>query len=250
MKENTHTHSTQIENTITLAWTGCVSYQGLLCFFQPVISHSLDTRLFVVHWNVRLITRSLQCIFGSKVQNEGRPVAIVSWYWREIVKLLWNILYKCVWVQYVWVTGCVCVCVCVCVGVNTRSWMLIFIYKGAYCNFSLWGFYDTVWQCFLAKLVAARHVFYYSLELCAHSWFLVSKWSFGENYVYCAFYWTVILTDFIPDLNKQKPTKRIFWIVLHKWAGILTASGLTICRFSPSAHRNCLEIMQFPGPHT
>lgn len=46
------------------------------------------------------------------------------------------------------------------VGVSTCNWMLIVIHKGAYCNFSLWGFYDTVWQCFLRKLVAARHVLY------------------------------------------------------------------------------------------
>lgn len=114
--------------------------------------------------------------------------------------------YRCVFVR----TVCMGDWVCVCTGVSKHSWMLIFIYKGAYCNFSLWGFYDTVWRCFLAKLVAARHVLYYSSELCAHSSFLVSKWSFEENF---AFYRTVIFDWFHSNLYKQKPEICIFWIV-------------------------------------
>lgn len=137
----------------------------------------------------------------------------------------------------------------VCLAASTRSWMLIFIYKGAYCNFSLWGFYDTVWQCFLAKLVAARHVLYYSPELCAHSWFLVSK-----MIIWRELFLQRLLLDcdwFHSNPNKQNPTKRIYFGLCYDvWAaGFLTASGLTVW-ISPSAHKYCLEIMQFQGPHT
>lgn len=41
-----HTYANRKHDDVCLDF--CVSYQGLLCFFQPVIIHSLDTRLFVV----------------------------------------------------------------------------------------------------------------------------------------------------------------------------------------------------------
>lgn len=103
---------------------------------------------------------------------------------------------------------------CVYMGVSTCNWMLIFIYKGAYCNFSLWGFYDTVWQMLFCQTGCCKACFILFFRIICP--FLIScvKWSFEKNYVYCAFYWTVILTDFIPTLNKQKP-ERMFCILLQ-----------------------------------
>lgn len=108
---------------------------------------------------------------------------------------------------------CVCLGVIVCVwGHVAECWSLSI--KGAYCNFSLWGFYDTVWRCFLAKLVAARHVLYYPSDLCAHSWFsCVTRISFEDD----AFYWTCFFVFFFNWLhsNPEWAKSLCFWIVLH-----------------------------------
>lgn len=167
MKANAHIlHMYEDREHNNSGFDFCVSYQGLLCF-----SLRLDTRLF--HSNVWLNAHSLQRLFfflgsGQKqeVWKEGRTVALST---AEPQSDCWTVMkhFLQVWVSAVRMGVCVCTC----------NWMLILIFKEAYCNFSLWGFYDTVWQCFLAKLVAAtRHVLYYSSELCVHSWlFFVSN---------------------------------------------------------------------------
>lgn len=136
-----HTY-TQIENTHNNPGLDR-QFQGLLCFFQTVISTSLNTRLFVVHRNVRLINGSMQFVFGSSQKQEGwneaRSVAVSRYLERLLT------CYKSFYTSV-----CVCVsigCLGVCMGMSTRSWMLIFTFKGAYCKFSLWHFFwYTVWM--------------------------------------------------------------------------------------------------------
>lgn len=77
---------------------------------------------------------------------------------REIVKLLSYILYKCVcvWLLFAWVFGCVYGWAHV-----AECWSLSI--KGHTVTFHCEIFMIRC-ECFLAKLVAARHVLYYSSE--------------------------------------------------------------------------------------
>lgn len=183
-----------------------------------MISHSLDTRLFVVHWNVRLITCSLQCIFGSSQKQEVRKLRKNSCVSITVLKRdCWTVMKHFIWVCVSAV--CMCVWVCVCARVCrvwahiTECWSLSI--KGHTVTFHCEVFMILYDNAFLPNWLL-QGMFYIISELCVHSWFLVSKWSFEENYVYCAFYWTVILTDFIPTGISKSLETYIFWIVFER----------------------------------
>lgn len=192
---------------------------GLLCFlsgpslFLPVCDYPQSgneavcgfTQMY--DWTLAPCNVFLVRAKKREVWNEGRAVALVMQNRRDC----WTVVKH--FIQ-------VCMCVCTeCMGVSTCNWMLIFTYKGAYCNFSLWGFYDTVWQCFLAKLVAARHVLYYSSELCVHSWFIFIFFVrvFVKMIIWRELCLLRLLLDcdsdwFHSNWNKQMPMKRVCFL--------------------------------------
>lgn len=121
-----------------------------------------------------------------------------------------------------------------CVGVSTCNWMLL--WKGAYCNVSLWHFYENVWKCFLAKLVAARHVLHYYSELCVHSEFCVKMIIWGVLFLLRSFTGLWLLTDFIPLGISNVLFVFSDCVKTWKWNQSLpTASRLDVSSNSPSA---------------
>lgn len=139
-------------------------------------------------------------------------------------------------------------CVCVCVSVNTGNWMLIFIYKGAYCNFSLWGFYDTVWQmlscqtgCCVACFILFFGVACPFLNSCV-IWSFEKKLCLLRLLQDCDFDWF--------HSNLSKSPNVYFGLCYNVWAfKFILAFGFTVWRSFLSVHKYCLEIMQFQGLH-